>query len=191
MSGIVVIEDAGGKSTVKGIEPTGLSAYGEVNTVVLNSSTWTELATVTSIEAVGIQNRTSNYILLNFDSKQSPNGENASGQDAGATVTVTADNVGVAGNTITLIFDGVASLDTVIGTWNAANAGNTASHDGVGTEVIPAEVLVLSGGKDAYSDGWLIRGTGELFIQIRSGTLKLYGLSEPGTAPSIHIMGIG
>ena len=61
----------------------------------------------------------------------------------------TADTQGYLGNEITLVFDGVADADAVIGVWNAANPTNTVSHDGVGTEVLAAASVQLeNGGSD-------------------------------------------
>ena len=65
-------------------------------------------------------------------------------------VTFTADASGELGNAISLVFNGSDDVDTVVSTWNLGNPGNTVSHDGVGTEVISASTLPLSGGVEAY-----------------------------------------
>lgn len=73
----------------------------------------------------------------------------ASHTDGGSTtVTFTADTVGVVGNSISLVFDGIDDVDTVVNAWNTANPGNTVSHDGAGTEVLPAATINLQDGVD-------------------------------------------
>jgi len=64
-------------------------------------------------------------------------------------VAYTADAVGEDGNTISLTFDGVDTIDTVVGAWNTANPTNTLSHDGTGTAIPPAGTIQLLGGRDA------------------------------------------
>jgi hypothetical protein len=68
-------------------------------------------------------------------------------------VTVTADVAGVAGNSITLEFDGTDDVADAIATWNAANEGNEATLTaGTGTQVPDnEEEAVLVGGRDAIS----------------------------------------
>jgi len=63
-------------------------------------------------------------------------------------VTFTADTIGVVGNAISLTFDGIDDVDTVVAAWNGANPGNTASHSGAGTEVLSAGVIPLVDGVD-------------------------------------------
>jgi hypothetical protein len=78
------------------------------------------------------------------------------GQVAGMTenVFIRANNVGTAGNSITLTFDGVDNIDTVFDAWNAANTSNTAELvSGDGAQVPdPDEEIALSGGVAAGSD---------------------------------------
>lgn len=63
------------------------------------------------------------------------------------TVTFTADNGGIAGNDIDLVFDGIDDLDTVVNAWNAANPDNTVSFSGqLGTYVPAAGTADLDGG---------------------------------------------
>ena len=64
------------------------------------------------------------------------------------TVIFTADTIGVVGNSISLVFDGIDDVATVVGAWNTANPGNTVSHDGAGTEVLPAATVNLADGLD-------------------------------------------
>jgi hypothetical protein len=65
-------------------------------------------------------------------------------------VAFTADASGELGNSISLVFNGSDDVDTVVTAWNLANAGNTVSHDGAGTEVPSAGSVDLSGGVEAY-----------------------------------------
>ena len=69
-------------------------------------------------------------------------------------VFIRADNVGTAGNSITLAFDGVDDIDTVLVAWNAANTSNTAELvSGDGAQVPDnLEEIALSGGVAAGSD---------------------------------------
>ena len=68
----------------------------------------------------------------------------ADGEHGG--VTFTADNAGKDGNDIILSFDGVQDIDAAVAEWNGANAGNTVSHNGTGTDVLGAGAIQLSGG---------------------------------------------
>jgi hypothetical protein len=65
-------------------------------------------------------------------------------------VTITADTLGITGNSVSLVFDGVDDLDTVIDAWNTANPSNTVSHDATGDEVPSAQTLELDQGSAAY-----------------------------------------
>jgi len=69
-------------------------------------------------------------------------------------VFIRAINVGTAGNSITLAFDGVDDIDTVLAAWNAANTSNTAEVvSGDGAQVPDnLEEITLSGGVAAGSD---------------------------------------
>lgn len=64
-------------------------------------------------------------------------------------VTFTADNVGNDGNSITLVFNGSDDVATVVAAWNGANLTNQVSHDGIGSEVLTADTISLTGGVDA------------------------------------------
>lgn len=63
-------------------------------------------------------------------------------------VTFTADSIGTDGNSISLVFNGSDTVDTVVNNWNSANPGNTVSHDGDGSEVLSSTTVNLSGGED-------------------------------------------
>jgi hypothetical protein len=78
------------------------------------------------------------------------------GQVAGMTtdVFIGAVTAGTAGDNIELNFDGVDSINTVIGAWNAANTSNTAELvSGNGSQVPNSgEQIVLLGGTEGGSD---------------------------------------
>jgi hypothetical protein len=65
-------------------------------------------------------------------------------------VTFTASTGGLAGNDISLVFDGSDTLDDVVGAWNSANPSNQVAHDGTGEDVPDAQTVDLAGGVDAY-----------------------------------------
>ena len=69
-------------------------------------------------------------------------------------VLIRAVNAGTAGNSITLAFDGVDDIDTVLAAWNAANTSNTAGLVlGDGSQVPDnGEEIALSGGVAGGSD---------------------------------------
>jgi hypothetical protein len=69
-------------------------------------------------------------------------------------VTITANTAGTAGNSITLTFDGVDDVDTVLAAWNAANPSNQATLDSGDGGQVPddGDLLQLSGGVTGGSD---------------------------------------
>lgn len=67
-------------------------------------------------------------------------------------VLYTATNVGLLGNSITLIFDGIITIAQAITTWNNVNPANTVSSNAEDDSVIPsAGTIILEGGLDNYS----------------------------------------
>jgi hypothetical protein len=70
-------------------------------------------------------------------------------------VTITANTAGTAGNSITLTFDGVDDVDTVLAAWNAANPSNQATLDSGDGAQVPddGDSLQLSGGVAAIAGG--------------------------------------
>jgi hypothetical protein len=70
-------------------------------------------------------------------------------------VTITANTAGTAGNSITLTFDGVDDVDTVLAAWNSANPSNQATLDSGDGGQIPedGDSLQLSGGVAAIGGG--------------------------------------
>jgi len=75
------------------------------------------------------------------------------GQVAGMTtdVTIEADTAGAAGNSVSLAFDGVDDIDTVIAAWHLGNPSNTVTlASGDGSQVPDnGESIDLAGGADA------------------------------------------
>lgn len=68
-------------------------------------------------------------------------------------VTFEAEEIGTVGNSISLVFDGIKDLDTVISEWNAANPTNRVSSDSEdGSLVFPVANITLSEGVDQYRD---------------------------------------
>ena len=68
-----------------------------------------------------------------------------------APITFTAVEPGVIGNDISLVFDGVDDVDTVVNAWNAANPTNTVGFTGGpgATVITPAQTISLeNGGSD-------------------------------------------
>lgn len=60
---------------------------------------------------------------------------------------------GTEGNSISLVFDGIKTVDQVVGQWNIDNPNNQAVHDGLGTEVLAAQTVDLLGGTYLVDDG--------------------------------------
>lgn len=65
-------------------------------------------------------------------------------------ISFTATTAGILGNSISLVFDGVSTVQDVVDAWNTANPTNTVSHDGLGTEVLTSQTVSLTGGVDSY-----------------------------------------
>jgi phage tail sheath protein FI len=76
-------------------------------------------------------------------------------------VLFTANTAGVIGNTISLVFDGVATIDAVVDAWNLANPSNTVSHDGTGTAVLTAATVNLADGVDEIGSQILFMNDGD------------------------------
>ncbi len=73
---------------------------------------------------------------------------------------IIADVKGDSGNSISLTFDGVDDVGTVVAAWNAANPSNTATVLLGGTEVPSAQTITLSGGgTTSFISGSLAGGT--------------------------------
>lgn len=62
-----------------------------------------------------------------------------------------AANVGTIGNSISLVFDGINTVDTVVDAWNFANSTNRVFFSGLGTVVPAAQTVNLAGGSSVVS----------------------------------------
>jgi len=98
-------------------------------------------------------------------------------------VTISAVTAGAVGNAIALFFDGVDTLNQVLQVWNDANPSNTATHNGLGTEVFPEGQLYLTNGYNSYIqiEPWGDPQLGKILIRMtEKDTLKLRtGINQP------------
>jgi hypothetical protein len=96
------------------------------------------------------------------------------------TVTFTAVNKGVAGNSIVLVFNGTDDIDTVVNAWNLAHPTNTVGFTGqAGTYVPSAGTATLINGVDTLAETGKIyitlddnleyRYSGTIYVQISKG----------------------
>lgn len=83
---------------------------------------------------------------------------------------VQADLVGVIGNSINLVFDGIIDIDTAVATWNTANPSNTATVINGGTVVPDAQNTNLVGGGIAGI------ALGETSLPLFGGDVHGYGV---------------
>ncbi len=73
-------------------------------------------------------------------------------------ITFTAVSIGAKGNLISLVFNGIQSVATVVDAWNAANPTNMVTYTGLGTVIPAPHIWSLSGG--GYIDNFpLVAGT--------------------------------
>jgi hypothetical protein len=122
--------------------------------------------------------------------KASFSGSGVSG--LGTPVTIRANAVGTAGNSIVLSFDGVDDVDTVLAAWNAANPSNQATlYVGDGTQVPDnGETITLSGGAAAGSDAFsgINQNLGKTDQPLFDG-LTVSGNSSAGQTPDTVLRG--
>lgn len=114
---------------------------------------------------IAVQFRKSNNSVLELDSIPAHGRQSfASYED----VTYTATNVGIAGDSISLTFDGNDDIDTVINAWNIANPANTVESDASDGSVVPsAGTVTLSGGLDDYAKVSVIGDARDGKVQVR------------------------
>lgn len=104
---------------------------------------------ITGWTKITIEFKKSNNAILSIDNLPAHGRKSSGVYDE---VTYTATNVGVAGDLITLVFDGTLTVAQVVAAWNAANPSNTVSHNSTSPTDVPlASTLVLDGGLDNYS----------------------------------------
>ncbi len=122
---------------------TGVSEDGTVvevlnssATSVFSSGSFTFTGNLTGGEqfVIGATTLTAGTFATITDTVDSPN------------IVFTANNTGTAGNSISLVFDGVSTVATIVGNWNTANPLNTVSYTGLGTVIPAANTWTLSGG---------------------------------------------
>jgi hypothetical protein len=106
------------------------------------------------------------------------------GQVAGmsTSIFIRANNAGTAGNSITLSFDGVDDVDTVLAAWNAANPSNQATlgDDDAGQVPNNGTSITLSGGVAGGGDSLPIPTTLESPTGLNQFKLGLGGDSPAG-----------
>ena len=174
------------------------SVAGKTGNVTLANTDITGLGTASTKDAPTTGNASSSQVVLGNDTRltnsRTPTSHAAShaagikasynDQVAGMTanVFIRANNAGTAGNSITLTFDGVDDIDTVLEAWNAANTSNTAELvSGDGSQVPDdLEEITLSGGvavgNDPVFDQGLNTTNSPTFVAV---TAKLKG-DQPG-----------
>jgi hypothetical protein len=139
-----------GDATSVTISADNLGTGGNSVVLLFDGYTTTINAAITTWNALNPSNSVS---LTSGDGTQIPVGTAAASYTGTVTgtstaVTITANNVGTGGNSVTLNFDGVTSINTAITNWNTANPSNTISLTaGDGTQIPTVGALVqLSGG---------------------------------------------
>jgi hypothetical protein len=102
-------------------------------------------------------------------------------------ITFTAVNIGVAGNSISLVFDGIDDIDQVVLDWNTANPGNTVSHNGIGDEIIGAQTLNLSGGSEIVGyEGLNVAELTERYYEITEA-ISIYARCPNGSSTLVTL----
>lgn len=102
---------------------------------------------LTGVTKIQFTFKTRNRGTLTIDNTEIPATQ---AQNTLEEVVFTADTAGANGNDIILQFNGVDTIDTIIGNWNTANPTNTVSITGDGTLVLATASLRLTGGYNAY-----------------------------------------
>ena len=89
-------------------------------------------------------------------------------------VTFTSLFNGTEGNSVSLTFDGAMDVDEVVLNWNNANPNNMIGHDGVGTEVLAAQVVNLENGTYLVNEDEVVyRDVDNVFKRaLADGTIK-------------------
>jgi hypothetical protein len=106
-------------------------------------------------------------------------------------VTITANTAGTAGNSITLTFDGVDDVDTVLAAWNTANPSNQATRqEGDGGQVpedgdsltLSGGVAGIAGGSDPIYDQDLNTTNSPTFEKLTISNGGTYSIKSNGTS---------
>ena len=117
---------------------------------------WTKLA---------VQFRTQHGGVLELDSIPAHGRKSSSIYEG---VTYTATNVGVAGDSISLVFDGILTIQAVIDDWNTNNPTNTVESNAEDDTTVPTSGTVsFSGGLDDFAKVTVIGDAKDGKIQVR------------------------
>ena len=151
-------------------------------------------------DATTLVNVSLNGTVLTFSSVPSTFAS-FTGQVAGMTtnVVITAINSGTVGNSVVLNFDGVMTLDTVIGNWNIANNSNNITYTGDGTQIPNnGTSITLSGGVSSTSfnliSGGVVVGdfvqVGSNFNALNQGQYQIIALTATSFSV-VNAFGVG
>lgn len=100
---------------------------------------------------------------------------------------------GTEGNSISLVFDGVKTVDEVMVIWNNANPNNMVTHTGTGTEVLTSTTLNLIGGSYLVSnkDNVYKDDDGVYKRAIADGTKKTNAVASARISERMVVFGTG
>ena len=100
---------------------------------------------------------------------------------------------GTEGNSISLVFDNVLTVDEVTVIWNNANPNNMVTHNGTGTEVLFAQTVNLAGGTYLVSnkDNVYKAADGIYKLAIADGSEKTNAVASARIADRMAIFGTG
>jgi hypothetical protein len=91
-------------------------------------------------------------------------------------ITITADYVGLDGNSITLNFDGSKTITQIIEAWNIAYSANTCTLDGVGTQIVNnKEKITLTGGTSSFKPYTAVNVIGS--AKVENGSVSTSGVA--------------
>jgi trimeric autotransporter adhesin len=152
VSGLASVAASGDYDDLSGKPTLGTSSTKDAPTTGNASSTQVVLGNDTRLSDA----RTPSSTLAHAASHAAGVKASYNDQVAGMTanVFIRANNVGTAGNSITLTFDGGDDIYTVLAAWNAANTSNTAEFVSGDDSQVPddGEEITLSGGAAAGAD---------------------------------------
>lgn len=104
---------------------------------------------LTSLLTGSLYQAIAEIMVMIADTSAAKVGAYATGPDGSllsGTITFTAVTLGTIGNSITLTFNGLQQVGTVVSAWNAANPGNQVTYTGSSTAVPESATVTLSGG---------------------------------------------
>jgi hypothetical protein len=142
--GQTIIVGAAARNISMGITQAGMTAA----VMAYTSDLLTSLLTGSLYEAI------SQLMVMIADTSPAKVGAHATGTDGtllSGTITFTAVNLGVTGNSIALTFNGLQQVGTVVSAWNTANPSNQVTYTGSSTAVPESATVNLSGGVNTLS----------------------------------------